>query len=131
MGLIHRKYTFPAGCSCHQAVIRETDGHDEKDAAKWADVRGTTITAELIRLAVVTVRWTDDDADDLVATEQPFMALDEWTTRTRELVMEAYQSINESPEAEKAVFHAASVDVAPLVKRATPRGRSSTPTTDE
>jgi hypothetical protein len=120
MALLHRKFRFGPGHDIEELVMRQTDGIDERDAAKMVDARPeeTGIYAELVRLAIVSV--------DGQIVDQPFMPVDRWSTKTRNLVMDAYNALNENDEAEKAAFLAASEDVAPLVERGQPRERRST-----
>lgn len=115
MGLLHRRFKFGDNHDIESIVIRRTNGHDERDAAKMLDAREGhgSIFNELVRIAIVAVN------DQPVI--QPFMDYDSWSTKTRELLMTAYNSMNENSEAEKAAFLAASEDVAPLVQRAEPR----------
>lgn len=117
MGLLHRKFVFGNGHDIESIVIRRTNGYDERDAAKMADAKQaeSTMFNELVRVAIAAV-------DDKPVV-QPFMEWDGWSTKTRELVMTAYNSMCENSEAEKAAFLAASEDVAPLVDRGTPRER--------
>jgi hypothetical protein len=123
MALLHRKFKFEEGHDIEEIVVRQTDGYDEKDAAKMVDARPTEtgIYSELVRLSIVSV--------DGELVDQPFMAIDRWSTKTRDLVMTAYNELNENDEAAKAVFLAASEDVAPLVQRPQPREGGSTPPT--
>lgn len=118
MALLHRRFRFGENHDVTELVIRQTDGYDERDAAKMIDTNPeTSMYAELVRLAIVEVNGD--------RVEQPFMDIDRWSTKTRSLVMDAYNALNENDEAEKAAFLAASEDVAPLVERPQPRERGS------
>ena len=86
------KYRFDLSakknCSIKSFVIRETNGRDEEQAAIFAKAKGAASSSfeELVRLSVVSV----NDAP----VEQPFTAFDDWNSRTRMYVLQAYRSIN-------------------------------------
>lgn len=107
MALRHRKFTLPEGCNCSEVVIRETDGIDEQDAAMRAESRGPrgTIFGELVRASVVSV--------DGKKVDQPFMEMERWNSRTRKLVLQGYQELNDTKDEEDAVFLATAEDVDP------------------
>ena len=105
--LVHRKFTFPDGCNCTEITIRETTGIDEQEAALAVETRGarSTVYAELVRLSVVEV--------DGQKVTQPFLEAEKWNSRTRTLVMKAYETVNRLEDEEIAAFIAASQDVTP------------------
>lgn len=125
--MLHRKFKFTEDHDVKEIVVRRINGYDERDAAKQLDAMNgaSTLFNELVRISIVSV-----DGEEVM---QPFMTYDTWPTRTRELVMTAFNTLNENSDAEKAAFLAASEDVAPLVTRSTPRRReevSTQPTTE-
>jgi len=105
--LIHRRFRFPDKCNLRSAVLRETNGIDEKQAALASDVGGpgTSIFQELIKLSIVEV-------DDEKAV-QPLNAIEGWNSKTRALLVRAYEQLNDLQDEEIAVFLAASEDATP------------------
>ena len=59
--------------------------------------------AELVRLAIVTV--------DGEKVAQPFRDIDKWNSRTRALLMKAFEQMNELPDEQVASFLAMSEPV--------------------
>ena len=121
--LVHRKFVFPSRCNARDIVLRETNGVDEQRAALQADARGerTSIYQELVRLSIVEV-------DGEPAT-QPFLALEQWNSRTRALVQNAYQELNDLQDEEVAAFLStgkeATVESAPPKESQQPRDEVS------
>lgn len=107
MNLLHKKFTFPDGCSCKEIVMRETNGLDEQRAARLVDVRGgvTGVAGELVRQSVVMV-----DGEKVI---QPYMKFDEWNTKTRNLVMECYEDLNGIPGEDIAALKEAGTELSP------------------
>jgi hypothetical protein len=99
-GLLHWEFPLPEGCNCRTIVMRETDGLDEEEAAIFSDAHGGSLAKHLIRLSIVAV--------DGNRVQQPFTSLDKWTSKTRSLVMAAYEKLNDLPDKEVAVFLGAS-----------------------
>lgn len=105
--LLHRKFRFPDKCNLREAVMRETNGVDEQQAALAYEAIGSTtsIFQELIRLSIVEV--------DGEKTIQPLNDMTNWNSRTRQLITRAYEQLNDLQDEEIAVFLAASVDATP------------------
>jgi hypothetical protein len=105
MELLHRKFRFPSSCNMQEAVIRETNGVDEQQAALAASLEGErgSLYSELIRLSIVEV--------DGEKVTQPFLAMDGFNSRTRAFLIRAYESLNDVKEEELAAFLGASEDV--------------------
>lgn len=95
------------GCSISSFIMRETTGKDEEVAATQRKLRGAngSVFEELVRLSLVEV--------DGQPVEQPFFAWDDWNSRTRAHVLEAFKSINGLGEDEKSDFLAGALPVAP------------------
>jgi len=127
MSQIHRRFTFPDGCDCRTIVIRETTGIDEQNAALQADARQgrSSIYAELVKLSIVMV---DDEK-----VIQPYHQLEQWSSKSRALVQQAYDAINDIPKEDLAVFLATGEDTSPgqdaPVVRLDPEEGSRTQTT--
>lgn len=100
-----KQFEFPASCSIREIVIRETNGHDEERAAAYAEAKGgkSSTYAELIRTSIISV--------DGEKVTQPFSAMDEWNSKTRALVIKAFQQLNDLPEKEIADFLEGSKEV--------------------
>ena len=105
--LRHKKYTFPDGCSCKEAVIRESDGYDERRAAMLAGpgADDATVFTELVKLTIVQV--------DGAKVVHPFDAFDGWSGNTRSLVLQAYTNISKIPEEEVRDFLEEAKDILP------------------
>lgn len=105
--LIHRRFKFPKSCNVRELVLRETNGIDEQAAALAAEARAgrSSIYQELVRLSIVEV--------DGAKVIQPYAQLEQWNSRTRALVQEAYKQLNDLKEEELSVFLAASEDATP------------------
>lgn len=105
--LTHKRFTFPDKCDVRSVVMRETNGHDEQRAAMQADAQPgrSSVFQELVRLSIVSV--------DGQLVQQPFLDLDRWNSRTRALVIQAYENLNDLKDEEIAVFLAASEDATP------------------
>jgi len=105
--LLHRKFKFPKHCSIDEIVMRETNGIDEQDAALAADGRGErgSVMTELVRLSIVEV--------DGQKVQQPFLEMERFNSKTRALIMKAYEQLNDLPLEELSVFLAASEDATP------------------
>jgi len=108
--LIHRKFTLPNGCSIKSFVIRELDGHDELNAARWADAKTgsadnkvNALMDENLRVSLVEVNGK--------AVQQPFVEMDKWSSKTRRFLLEAWGQLNAAQEDEMAAFLAAAEDV--------------------
>lgn len=103
--LIHRQFTLPEGYSVKSFVVREIDGHDEQEAARWlgalgtADDMATAIMEVNLRMALVSV--------DGKFVEQPYTGLKKWTSKTRRLLIAAWEQLNDVPDEDLAVFLAA------------------------
>jgi hypothetical protein len=87
--------------------MRETCGIDEQKAASIVDSKQglTALGAELIRLSIVAVNGQ--------AVLQPYLAFDEWNTKTRNLVIGFYEELNTIPAAELELLKVASSDLSP------------------
>jgi hypothetical protein len=107
VGLLHRRFRFPGNCNCKELVMRETNGIDEQQAAIASDAAGvrSSIFQELIKLSIVEV--------DGQPVSQPFVALDTWNSKTRALIIKAYEQLNNLPDDELAAFLVASEDATP------------------
>ena len=105
----HVRYPkFPEGCSINSLVIRETDGPDELKASLMVQTRPeSNMTAELMRISIVEV--------DGKAVQQPYIGLDEWNTKTRDLVLRAFHDLNDTTSAERADFFKAAEEATPGV----------------
>jgi len=103
--LVHKKYVLPVGCNCKEVILRETNGVDEQQAARLADIRGdaSSLAAELVRRSIVSV-----DGDLAV---QPFTQFDEWNTKTRNVVLKCYERLNTLSEEELAFLELNSSDL--------------------
>lgn len=75
-----------ARCGIKSIVIKETAGADEDLAADLALAKGDSPSEELVRLSVVSY-------DGIPAT-LPFTQLDQWSTRTREIVGKCFNKVN-------------------------------------
>lgn len=90
------RYELPTGCDIASITIRETSGKDERAAAAQQKAKGgdATYSDELVRISIAAV---DDKS-----VEQPFPDYDDWNTKTRRCVFEAFQKVNGvSPEEER------------------------------
>jgi len=106
---MRRRFTLPARCDVASFVIREVNGHDEQHAALQVEARGEARTShynELIRLSLVEV--------DGEAVTQPFLAMEEWNTRTRSLLLRGYDKVNGLEDEEVAVFLTGAEVVEPM-----------------
>jgi hypothetical protein len=105
--LLHRLFKFPGKCSVDSVVVRETNGIDEQAAALAASTKGgqASVYTELVRQAIVEVNGQK--------IQQPYMELEQWNSKTRALLMKAYEQVNELPDEQLSVFLAASEDVTP------------------
>lgn len=110
--LIHRKFKLPKGCSVESFVIREIDGKDELESGRWVAAKGAGVddpgmamAEERMRVAIVAVN------DQPV--EQPYMAMNKWSTKTRTFLLNAWTSLNMVEEDELAVFLGAAEDLSP------------------
>ena len=81
--LLHRTYKLPQGCNCKTITVRETNGIDEQNAAIAADAKKTGTYVELIRISIAEV--------DGAPVQQPFVALESWTSKTRKAVMKFFE----------------------------------------
>lgn len=79
-----------APLSCKTFTVREVNSKDEDVAALNAKAKGKDgqVMDELIRLSV-----TEVDGEPK-SPESPFMAWDTWNTRTRTMVIRAFQKLN-------------------------------------
>lgn len=91
--LIHKRFVFPKGCSVKEMVIREIDGKDELQAARFASAKvgsadslSAAVMDENLRVSVVSV--------DGKKVQQPYMGMDSWSTKTRRLLVEAWATLN-------------------------------------
>lgn len=75
-------------CSIDSVTIKETTGRDEEKAAQLARAKGAkeSVFEELMRLSIVAVNDTPVD--------QPYSGLDDWNSKTRSYILQAFQSIN-------------------------------------
>ena len=107
--LRHRKYTLPKGHSVASFVIRELDGHDELEAARWIQARGSADNSDVIalneslRISIVAV--------DGSSVQQPYLDMDKWSASTRRLLVEAWSKLNSLPDSEIADFLDAAEDL--------------------
>lgn len=102
-GLLTRRFALPSRCSVKEFVMREIDGHDEKDIGAWMDlaIAGNPSIAqdavklmllerhESMRRALVSV-----DGETVNQAGVPYAGLDGWTKRTMQFVGNAFNAIN-------------------------------------
>lgn len=111
--LVHREFKLPKGYSVESFVIREIDGHDEKEAARLVAALGTADDLSMavyegnLRVSIVDVNGE--------AVEQPYMELSKWSTKTRKMLMVAWNELNGVPDEELAAFLGAAVPAEPVV----------------
>lgn len=105
--LLHKRFPFPDYCSVQSIVMRETNGIDEQHAAIAAEAAGasTSLYQELIKLSIVEVN------DQRVI--QPFNELSGWNSKTRQLVTQGFDDLNQLKDEDLAAFLGASEDVTP------------------
>jgi hypothetical protein len=92
-------------------AIRETNGKDEDRAALLARAKGgaATMLEELVRLSLVEVDGQAVNTDPAV----PYVAFDEWNSRTRTFVLNAYKRLNGITEEDNAEGFLASGELIP------------------
>lgn len=108
--LVHKKFTLPKGCSVESFVIREIDGKDELEASRWVSAKATgaddeaaLMVEERVRVSVFSVNGQ--------RVEQPYTGLNKWSTKTRNLLLQAWMSLNTVPDDDVAVFLGAAEDL--------------------
>lgn len=110
--LIHRRFDLPEGYSVKSFVIREIDGHDEKEAARMLAAVGTADDLSMAMLeANLRVSIVSVDGQEV---QQPYMGLSKWSSKTRRLLLEAWNQLNNVPDDELAAFLGAA-EVSPTV----------------
>ncbi len=97
--LLHKQWTLPAGLAVRSFVMRELDSRDEMEAARWADQRkgsagGLHLQIKLrqhesMRHSLVMVNGEPVNVDGV-----PYMAFDEWSSKTMSYVLVAYGELN-------------------------------------
>lgn len=110
--LIHKRFQMPKGCSIDSFVMREIDGEDEREAGRWIAARESevdnmsiAVAEEQLKVALVAVN------DEPLDSATPFTALNQYSTKTRRLMMEAFGLLNGLEDDEVAVFLGASTDL--------------------
>lgn len=90
------------GCSIQSFAMREVDGRDEALATMAAKAKGgaTTMADELVRRSLTKVNDSPVNVDD----GEPYGEYDQWNSRTRNFVFEAFQAMNAVQPAEKDSF---------------------------
>lgn len=72
--------------SIQSVTLRETNGEDELEAEKLAEIQKTSMRQELVRASIVKV-------NDMPVT-QPYAGLDGWNTKTRSTVVACWIKLN-------------------------------------
>ena len=109
--LVHREFKLPEGYSVNSFVVREIDGHDEKEAARVVAAIGTADDLSMavmeanLRVAIVAVNGQP--------VQQPYTDLSKWSSKTRRMLLEAWNQLNNVPDEDLAVFLAAAEPVQP------------------
>jgi hypothetical protein len=100
-----KRYTLPDYCSVQSVVMRELDGQDDIEASIWADknatsaIKDSAVAAmiadqrESVRLSLLEVDGKPVNHDGL-----PFMAMDNWTSRTMRFLLSFYADLNGAKE---------------------------------
>lgn len=108
--LLHKRFQLPKGCSVDSFVMREIDGEDEREAGRWIAARGSSvddprnaILEEQLRISLVGV---DDKA-----VEQPYTGMNNWSSKTRRFLLEAFGLLNGVEDDELAVFLGAATEM--------------------
>lgn len=91
------KGTGPRRCSIESVTLRRTFGSDELASKGYAEAKHTDVGTEIIQASIVKV--------DGSPVDQPFTGFEAWNLRTRELVANAFNTINGTTAAEKKLFH--------------------------
>ena len=94
-----QRFVLPKGCSIESVTLREIDGKDEEQAAGAAEARGMKpgqVTEEMVRCALVEVNDT--------AVVYPHPGLSKWNTKTRNLVIAAFASMNSTEDKDMKSF---------------------------
>lgn len=101
--LEHRKFTLPKGYSVKSFVLRELDGKDEMDAARWADAKTGSADNNLNAMMDENLRVAIVQVNDVPVT-QPYLAMDQWSSKTRKLLVAAWAKLNSVEEEELEGF---------------------------
>jgi hypothetical protein len=95
------RYPFPKGCHDGQGrglkslVVRETDGEDEENAARAADVskKGeSAFTRELFKQGTVEIVYADGER---VEVDPPWDEFDRWPTKSKEFALRCFAKLNQ------------------------------------
>lgn len=87
------KYNRPtAPMSIQSFTIRETNGTDEENASNMAKAKGENVSvyAELVRMSITEVDGKAVNSGDGV----PLKAYDDWNSRTRTFIVNAFKALN-------------------------------------
>jgi hypothetical protein len=76
------------GLDCKSFSLRETSGEDELQGARASDRTGAGVVAEMVKLSIAEVDGVEADDDTRRRYDR------EWSTRSRGLVLFAWQAIN-------------------------------------
>ena len=88
-------------CSIQSFAIRETTGKDEDVAALITKAKGgaASMLEEIVRLSITKVDDAPVNTDGV-----PLGAYDEWSSRTRTFILNAYKALNGINQAEGEDF---------------------------
>lgn len=103
----HYDLTKYKRCSIDSFDMRETNGKDEDQAVLVAKAKGGAATSldELVRLSITKVNGKPVNTGDGV----PLSEYDEWNSRTRTFIINAYKKLNGVSNEEGQDFQAAGV----------------------
>lgn len=101
--LVHKKFTLPEGHPIKTIVMREIDGKDELEAARWASAKKSSVDQEWSAMLMEQVRCAIVAVDDKNA-EMPFVDFDQWPVKTRRLVVAAWTQLNVVEEEDSKNF---------------------------
>lgn len=107
--LIHKRFVLPPGCSVESFVVREIDGHDEREAGRWLVARGEGVEDARLAMMDENLRVSIYAVND-VPVEQPYLGMDLWSTKTRRFLIEAFGLLNGVEDKEVSDFLAAATD---------------------
>lgn len=88
--LLERTYKLPPKCSVKSVRLRQTNGFDERKAAKKAETKKTLFAEELLALSIIEV-----DGEPVPEGAAPVA---NWASGTRAAVMEFFNHLNEVPD---------------------------------
>ncbi len=86
----------------HSFTLRETEGKDEEYAAERAKIAKSSSSEELIRVSLVAVND--------VPVQQPYLVLNKWNSKARQLVADAFTELNTVSDGEIEDFRAANAE---------------------